>query len=206
MADLLPSAFPPTGARFRKPYTEIEYRGKVYPIKDMVGGHNGIVAKACIASPPIYDAVRKRWVVPITNNLIDIDLADQPAAADAFEAGSPLRQLHIRNNEDVRYASSGLLVTATEDPDGPPAFPVDCEFQMYITVSIPRRPKLMNVKPFRLVARGLTSWPPPVGTVYDNIDGAELVPARLARLGRAIPPVARILAGDRTILTEVFAA
>jgi hypothetical protein len=205
MAELLPSSFSPTGARFQKPYTEIEYRGKLYPIKGMVGGHNGVVAQACQASAPVYDKERKTWVVPITNNLIDIDLAGQDRAASVFDAGSPLRQMKIVNNPDPGFASTGLLITSTRDESEPPAFPVDCEFQMFIRVTVPRRPALINIKPMRLIARGLQTWPPPVGTSYENMDGADLVPARLARLGAAMAPViARILPGDQTVLTEVF--
>lgn len=203
---LLPNSFAPSGALFKKPYTEIEYRGKLYPIKGMVGGHNGVVAQACVASPPIYDEERGRWVVPITNNLIDIDLADQPEAASVFDEGSPLRRMRIVNNPDPRFPSTGMLITSTTDPSASPAFPVDCEFKMFVRVTVPRRPALINIRPFRLVACGLSEWPPPIGTMYENLDGADLVPSRLASIGlRAGPVVARILPGDQTVLTDVFA-
>jgi hypothetical protein len=203
--DLLPEQFPPAGATFEKPYTEIEYDGEIYPVKGMVGGHNGRKAvEACIAHGARYDSVRERWVVPLDNNLISINLAEQPEVGQVFGSDSPLARMQMANHPSKKYRSSGLLISATEDPNQRPAFPVDCEFTVHLRVKVPGKPPLVNPVPFHLVAKGLTSWPPSVGTTYKNIDGAELYPDYIGPLRRAMKPVARILPGDETILTEII--
>lgn len=205
MGDLLPDTLPSAGAHFEKPYTEVEYDGVVYPVKGMVGGHNGKQAvEACIAHGARYDSVRGRWVVPLDNNLISINLAEQPEVGKVFGEGSPLAKLTMRNHPSRRYRSGGFLITSTEDPNGRPSFPVDCEFHVHLRVTVPGKWPLVNPTPFKLVATGLEQWPPPVRTVYRNVDGAELYPDYIGPLRRAMSPVARILPGDETILTEVF--
>jgi hypothetical protein len=205
MGEPLPDKLPSAGATFEKPYTEIEYNGKVYPVKGMVGGHNGLDAvEKCEAHGARYDSVRGRWVVPVDNNIISINLAEQPEVGKVFGDGSPLAQLQMRNHPSRRYRSGGFLITATEDPDGRPEFPVDCEFQVHLRITVPGKWPLVNPKPFRLIAKGLEEWPPTEGTVYDNPDGAEFYPDFIGPTRRFMRPVARILPGDETILTKVF--
>ena len=200
----IPSDFPPMGAMFTKPYMEFEYRGETYRIDNLVGGHNGAVATACITRPPVWDPERKRWVVPIVNNIIDIDLNRDRPSATSFASGSRFNRMRIVSHPSQRYVSTGLLISATDDPNIRPRFPVDCEFRMHVRVSVPGRPKLFNPKPFRMVASNLTEWPPPVGTRYRNLDEVALVPERLPLVGRRMRPVATIRSGDEAILTEVF--
>jgi hypothetical protein len=206
LADPLPDSLPPAGATFEKPYTEVEYRGKVYPVKGMVGGHNGrSVVEACEAHPPRYDSIRGRWVVPLDNNLISINLAEQPEVGRVFGEGSPLARLRMANHPGRRFRSGGLLVTNTTDPNERPAFPVDCEFEVYLRIRVPGKWPLVNPRPLRLLATELSQWPPPVGTVYRNLDGADFYPDWVGPLRRFMKkPIVRILPGDETILTEVF--
>ncbi len=205
-AEVLPDAFPPMGAMFEKPYMEFEFQGELHRIDHLVGGHNGVVAQACIASPPEWDEEKQRWVIPIVNNLIDIDLRTQTPVTATFAEGSRLSTMRILSNPRKRYQSTGTLVTSGTDRDLPPTFPVDCEFRMHIRVKVDGRPALYNPKPFRMVANGLEQWPPPVGTRYRNLDEVALYPEYVPLYAQLFSPVVRILPGDEAVLTDVFVA
>lgn len=212
----LPSSFPLMGAKFEKPYMEFEYNGKLYRVENLKGGHNGkaeplttdndddMAARACQTRPPVWDEERKRWVVPIENSIIDIDLADQDVLVSNIEAGSPLRRMHIYGESKGRKATAGYLLASGQSREDAPKYPVDCEFTVFIRVDVPGLGSLRNTKAFRLVARDLDVWPPRPGTTYTNLDDVELFPTWLPFADRLISPVARILGGDETILTEVF--
>lgn len=203
--DYLPDTFVPMGAEFVKPYMEFEFEGQIHRLENLAGGHNGRVAAACQASPPQFDSEKNRWVVKIENNLIDIDLGNQPAVAAAIpESKSFLRSMSIINNPRRSFVSTGLLVSASASPDERPRFPVDCTFEMHIRVNVPGKPSLINVKPFQLSARNIDQWPPPVGTVYRHDDAIELYPEWVPFSEFLMKPVVRILPGDETIITDVF--
>lgn len=205
--DPLPSTFPSMGALFKKPYMEFEFEGKMYRLEALAGGHNGRVAQACQSNAPVYDTELKRWVVRVENNLIDIDLSSQPEVAAAIaEEHAPLRKMTVLSSTRNSYKSTGLLVTETSSPDEQPKFPVDCIFNMHIRVKVPGRPALINVQPFQLRANGLEQWPPPVGTTYRHEDTVDLFPEWLPFAERFMQPIARIMPGDETVLTEVFPA
>ncbi len=202
--DPIPSSFPTMGAFFQKPYMEIEYQGQLYRLEKLVGGHNGVVAAACKATPPRFDPEKGRWVVDVQNNIIDIDLRNQPNAIRPLDFPGHLQSLRIISNPRRSWASKGLLVSETTDPQSAPHFPVDSEFQMHIRVTVPGSGTAINVKPFRLLARGVMAWPPPVGTEYENLDDVELFPEWVPLSHRVMKPVARIRRGDKAVLTEVF--
>jgi hypothetical protein len=204
MADQLPTRFPPMGALFMKPYMEFEFEGKVHRLETLKGGHNGRVARACQSSPPEFDEARQRWVVRITNNIIDIDLAEQPEIVESARLPHRLAGMHIFNNPRRSYASQGLLISVTDRKDANPEFPVDCEFRMHIRVRIPGRPTVVNPTPFRMVAKDLYAWPPSVGTIYTNLDDVDLYPEWVPFGRTFLRPVARIRAGDEAHLTDVF--
>lgn len=199
----VPKAFPKMGALFEKPYTEFEFDGKMYKVGPTVGGHNGVGQQACIAHPPHYDPERGRWVVEVDNNLIHIDYADQPEPMKAFGEESPLTKLVIQNDPDPKRKSGGLLITGTTDSDADPEYPVDCEFEMHLRAEAPGLPPLITREPLSLIAKDLEEWPPPVGTAYENTSGADFVLEDSA--SGYEQPIARILPGDSTILTKVFA-
>ena len=206
MADnTLPSSFPPMGAEFKKPYMEFEYEGKMYKVEELSGGHNGRVASACQASPPHWDEEKQRWVVDVTNNLIDIDLSNQPHTFTAFdEKTSAFQKLKIINNPRHSYKSTGQIISVTNSKDEPPTFPVDCVFNMHIRASIPGKPSLITVKPFQLYANKLETWPPPVGTVYNHDDDIELYPEWVPFSEKLMKPIVTIKSGDKTIITKVL--
>lgn len=188
---------------------EFEYEGQIYRMGELKGGHNGrgtagAAVAACQQRPPQWDEVRQRWVVPIMNNMINIDLSSQPEAARAFPSVSPLRSMSIINNPRRSYSSIGHLISVTNTPSEPPRFPVDCVFRMYIRVKVPGKGSVINVRPFELVAKGLTTWPPPVGTIYTHEDVVELYPEWIPFGHRLMNPIVRIFSGDETILTNVF--
>lgn len=191
------------GAHFEKPYTEFEYDGQIYRVGPTVGGHNGRGVEACISHGATYDSVRGRWVVHVDNNLIHINYASQSAPRETFGEDSPLAKLLIQNNPDPERPSGGTLITATTDPEGPPEYPVDSEFLMMLRAEAPGLPALVTREPLRLVAEGLEQWPPPVGTAYENVSGADFYLE--GPESEEDQPIARILPGDSTILTEVFA-
>jgi hypothetical protein len=197
----IPEEFPEMGAVFEKPYTEFEFNGKIYKVGPTVGGHNGVGPHACQSHPPSYDPVRGRWVVHVDNNLIHIDYTHQQAPRETFGEDSPFTKLVIRNDPDPERPSGGMLISVTEDPDVAPEFPVDCEFSMHLRAELPDLPPLVTREPLRLRAEGLEQWPPPAGTVYANVNGAEFFLADAADEDEAL---ARILPGDSTILTRIF--
>ena len=198
----IPNEFPDMGALFEKPYTEFEFDGKIYKVGPTVGGHNGVGPQACQAHPPSYDSVRGRWVVHVDNNLIHIDYSGQDEPRIVFGDDSPFTQLVIQNNPDPAFRSGGILVTETTSADAEPEYPVDCEFTMHLKATVPGVPSLVTREPLRLIANGLEEWPPPVGTVYKNQSGAEFFLEGPA--AESDQPMARILPGDSTVLTEVF--
>jgi len=154
MADnLLPDNFPSMGAEFSKPYMEFEYEGKMYKIDELAGGHNGKAASACQSSQPYWNEERQRWIVDVTNNLINIDLSSQPHTFKAFDKTMrSFQRLKIKNNPRYSYKSTGQVISVTNSKDERPKFPVDCIFNMHIRASIPGRPSLITVKPFQLYA------------------------------------------------------
>jgi hypothetical protein len=205
MADELPATFPPMAATFRKPYMEFEFEGTMYRLEDLKGGHNGRVAGACVSSRPQFDPAKGRWVVVLENNLINIDLAEHPSAAEAFpDEKAFLRETRIVSNPRSSKRSLGYLLSATTNPNETPRFPADCEFSMYIRISAPGKGTLINTAPFALRANGLEAWPPPVGTVYTHDDTIELYPEWVPFGDRFLKPSARIPPGDETIITESF--
>lgn len=205
MADPLPESFPPMGAEFKKPYMEFEYDGQIYKMTDLQGGHNGSVAEGCIAHPPEYDPEKGRWVVKVQNNLIDIDLGAHPAMEALFsEKTKFLSKARIFSNPRRSFASIGYLLTTNTSPQDKPTFPIDCVFLMHIRISVPGKPSLINVKPFELTAKNLTTWPPPVGTVYEHNDTVELYPEWIPFGHVFMKPIVKIPPGDKTILTKVF--
>jgi len=205
MADTLPNSFPPMGAEFKKPYMEFEYQGKMYKVEELAGGHNGIVASACQASAPHWDEEKQRWVVDVTNNLIDIDLSNQPHTFSAFdEKTSSFQKLKIKNNPRHSYKSTGQVISVTNSKDELPTFPVDCVFNMHIRASIPGKPSLITIKPFQLYANKLETWPPPVGTVYSHDEDIELYPEWLPFSEKLMKPIVTIKSGDKTIITKVI--
>jgi hypothetical protein len=191
------------GALFEKPYTEFEFNGQIYKVGPTVGGHNGVGQQACIAHPPSYDPAKGRWVVHVDNNLIHIDYSDQTEPRATFGADSPFTKLVIQNNPDPARPSGGILITQSTDADADPEYPVDCEFTMQLRAEVPGLPPLVTRAPLRLFAGGLQEWPPPVGTAYANTSGADFYLEESAAEGDQ--PMARILPGDSTILTQVFA-
>ncbi len=197
----IPDEFPDMGALFKKPYTEFEFGGRVYKVHETVGGHNGVAQKACMANPPTYDPERGRWVVHVTNNLIHIDYSTQRAMADAVGGDSPLANLVIENDPDPSRPSGGVLVSETSDPERPPEYPVDCIFEMHLRATAPGLPVLVTREPLELFADALMEWPPPVGTAYENRSGADFY---LRDAPDDAEPIARILPGDSTVLTDVF--
>lgn len=209
--DVLPNSFPPMGAEFEKPYMEFEYNGKMYRLDQLKGGHNKPKVTdpvmACKTSPPVWDPVKKRWVVTLENNMIDIDVGAQPDASRALpEELSALKRMHIFNSPRRSRRSYGYLYPASSTADEPPKFPVDCEFHMFIRVAVPGRPSLANVTPFKLEAKALSEWPPKVGTVYTHDDEVALYPEWLPFARTLMKPLVRIPSGDETILTEIYLA
>ena len=205
--DPLPTSFPPMGAEFVKPYMEFEFKGELHRVDALVGGHNGSVASACQARPPVFDAERQRWVVPIENNLIDIDLGSQPEVAKSIpDHRSELRSLRVINNPRRSFRSTGMLLTDARTLTEQPRYPVDCIFNMHIRVRVTGKPSLITVRPFQLIAVNLEQWPPPVGTVYRHDDVVDLFPEWVPFSERFMSPIVKILAGDETILTKVFEA
>jgi hypothetical protein len=208
----LPDTFPPMGATFEKPYMEFEYDGRVYNVGVLVGGHNGRrsvedddptdpAVRACIAHPPVYDSVKGRWVVHVENNLVHINFGEQtPDSLSALEPDSPIRNAIIAPNPTRQ--STGTLVTDTTDPNALPDYPIDCEFEIYLQVTAPGLPPLVNREPLRLLSRGLEQWPPAVGTAYENPDGVSFFLQGSSE--ESDEPIVRILPGDTTVLTEVF--
>jgi hypothetical protein len=201
---------PSSGALFEKPYMEFEYKGKMYRLEDIKGGHNGAVAEnahvamACEKSPPVWDEDRGVWVVPVENHIIDIDLSGQRDLKGNLEADSPLWGLKIKSSQNRRKPTNGLLISSGTDKTDGPVFPIDCEFRIHIEAKIPGAPTLTNSKPFRLRATGLETWPPDAGTTYENLDDIELYPKFVPFADRLMKPVVRIPKGDKTVLTEVF--
>lgn len=202
----LPDSFPPMGAQFEKPYMEFEYNGQMYTLSELKGGHNGrsAVVKACETKGAHWDEERQKWVVPVENNMIEIDLSEQPeASAEIPEKDAFLRNMKIRNSERRSKKSSGTLLASGNLESGP-QYPVDCAFHMVVRVKAPGKPALINPVPFKLEAKGLHEWPPSVGTVYTHDDTVELFPEWLPFAKHFMRPIARIMPGDETILTEVF--
>jgi hypothetical protein len=188
---------------------EFEYRGEVFRLENLRGGHNGrdpntmVIVEKCANSPPQWDEERQRWVIPLTNNMINIDLSSQEGVTESFALNSPLRAMSIISNPRNRYKSTGNLISATTSREESPRYPVDCVFNMHIRVRVPGGGTLINVRPFQLVANGLTSWPPPVGTVYTHEDTVELFPEWVPFGEQLLSPIAKILPGDETIITNV---
>jgi hypothetical protein len=207
--NVIPENLPSAAAEFEKPYMEFEYRREVFRLENLRGGHNGrdpdtmTIVEKCANSPPQWDEERQRWVIPLTNNMINIDLSSQEDATERFALNSPLRAMSIISNPRNRYKSTGNLVSAPTSREEPPRYPIDCVFNMHIRVRVPGRGSLINVRPFQLVANGLTGWPPPVGTVYTHEDTVELFPEWVPFGERLLSPVARILPGDETIIINI---
>lgn len=207
--EALPGAFPQMGAEFEKPYMEFEYNGKMYRMDQLKGGHNKPTqpVRACKSSPPKWDPEKKRWVVTLDNNMIDIDLGEQPEATRALpENLGWLKRMHIHNSPRRSRRSIGYLYPTSGSPDEPPTFPVDCEFHMFIRVDVPGRPSLANTTPFKLEAKGLDTWPPQVGTVYTHDDDVDLYPEWVPFARTLMKPMVRIPPGDETILTSTYEA
>eukprot|EP01025_Chloroclados_australasicus_P013416 TRINITY_DN16323_c0_g1_i2.p1 TRINITY_DN16323_c0_g1~~TRINITY_DN16323_c0_g1_i2.p1 ORF type:complete len:225 (-),score=23.93 TRINITY_DN16323_c0_g1_i2:170-844(-) len=216
-AQKLPEQIPSMGAELVKPYMEFEYRGKLYRLENLKGGHNSPkpnpdrreqpgdddVVKACIANPPQWDEEQQRWIIPLENNLIEFDLSQQPEVAMSLPENSGLRSMKIRNNPSTRRRTSGYLVASGSKSDGP-SYPVDSVFEVFIQVNAPGLPSLSNRAPFRIVANKLSQWPPEPGTVYDNLDDVRLYPDIVPFADKLMRPVVTILKGDQTVLSEVF--
>lgn len=203
MSEEFPTPVANSGALFRKPYMEFEYAGEVHRLENIRGGHNGATAQACIAHPPVWDEKKERWVVPLENNIIEIDLSDQEEMISSILPGSPLGKLKIASAKSEKL-TKGMLITSGEEKSKGPKFPVDCMFEVFITAKIPWRPQLRNVRPFRLLAENIEQWPPMAGTTYKNLDDVELYPAFLSFAEKVMKPIVRIPKGDETILEEVF--
>jgi len=199
----LPATFPPAAAEFHKPYMEFEYEGKVYRVENVDGGHNGRVAEGCKANPPEWDETKQRWVVPVENHVIDIDFSQHPHFAAALAGLPAFMKLRITSNPRSSRKSVGQLITAGNRAEAP-RYPIDCVFNMYVRAVLPGKWPVINVRPFRLVARGLTQWPPPVGTTYINEDPVELFPEWIPFAEKLLKPIVTIRPGDHTILTRVF--
>ncbi len=207
MANLkkLPESFPPMGAEFKKPYMEFEFEGVTYKLEELKGGHNGKAAKACQAEGATWDEARQKWIVKVDNNLIDIELKNQPTATvNIPDSKSFLREIDIKSSPRRSKRSIGYLIVKDSHKDAAPTFPVDCEFYMHIQVKVPGKPSLTNPKPFKLVAKDLEDWPPPIDTVYTHDDTVELYPEWVPFADKLMKPVVKILPGDETIITEVF--
>lgn len=203
--EALPSEFPPMGADFEKPYMEFEYEGEIYKLKELKGGHNGSsVAKACKTHGAQWDDEKQRWIVKVENNLIDIDLTNQPEASKEIpESKAFLKSLVIVSSPRRSKKSIGYLY-ASGAKEEPPRYPIDCEFHMHIRVKVPGKPTLHNPKPFKLEAKGLTAWPPSIGTIYLHEDEVELYPEWVPFAKHLMKPIVTILSGDETIITDVY--
>jgi len=183
---------------------EFEFDGRVYRLEDLKGGHNGRVAAACASSPPAWDARLGRWVVHVTNNIIDIDLGEHPAAWRVPPPREEFRAIRISGSLRQRYRSTGILVTDARRQEEQPRFPVQSAFFMHVRVTLPGMGTAINTEPFRMVATNVMEWPPPVGTVYENLDDVELYPEWLPFGSRVRGSVARIRKGDTAIISDVF--
>ena len=200
-----PDEIPPMGAEFEKPYMEFEYDGEIYRLEELRGGHNGSgAARACKSQGAKWDESKQRWVVAVENNMIEIDLSDQPEASRSIgKRHNFLKRTHISNNPRRSKTSTGYLLPAGTKESGP-RYPVDCEFYMFLRVRVPGKPDLMNPIPFKLEAKGLDEWPPKEGTAYKHEDNIELYPEWLPFGKILMRPVATIPSGDETVLTRVF--
>ncbi|WP_424982775.1 hypothetical protein [Maritalea sp. S77] len=206
---ILVKEIPSIGAFFEKPYMEFEYKGEMYRLEELSGGHNGSstpheAAVGCDVNHPVWDEERGVWVIPLENHVINIDISVQKSLKSNLPDSSPFREMKISSPRQGNRVTKGLLISSGRNKDGGPVFPVDCEFQAFIDVKVPNRPLLRNVKPFRLLARGLDQWPPLAGTTYENLDDVELFPALVPFADRIMKPLVRIPKGDKTVLTEVF--
>ena len=179
------------GAELNKPYTEIEYMGQIYTLENLSGGHNGKnpllspVVAACRTNPPVFDPTTGRWRVPINNNFIQF-------SAD----NTPLGRIRIgaQNGECDGYLEFLNPVTSMNDLD----FPVRSVFTFNLSVELlDLGVTLSSRSPVTVTAENLTSWPPPVGTVYSQKENVDLV----AEPGG---PTIATLRPDTTVITNVF--
>lgn len=179
------------GADLLKPYTEIEYMGVIYPLVELKGGHNGssptitsVVAK-CRTNPPVFDPGSGLWRVPVTNSLVQFSADDSPFGRIRIGA------LDGETEGYLEFPPGSGPVEALD-------FPVRSAFTFRVAVELPDLGlSFFSEQPVTVTADNLSSWPPPVGTVYVQNQVVDLV----AVTGG--PTVAR-LRPDTTIITGVF--
>jgi len=152
LPSMLPLKTTEMKATINKPYTAFVLNGKLYDVKNLVGGHNGVTAAACKASPPVYNESTQQWEVKLHNNLID------------FEFPTPLGSAHVTSIPMSGSAGQeGLVVSRNKDV---PTFPADNTFTVQLKATLPAGLVARTREPLVLRAENLNSWPPPAGTRY----------------------------------------
>ncbi|WP_287730779.1 PEP-CTERM sorting domain-containing protein [Microcystis sp. M090S1] len=190
-------------AELEKPYTEIEYMGVVYPIVALRGGHRGTsgrdisttatsptpgeVVAACQTNAPVYDPIEDKWTVPVTNSLIEF-------STDTSLLGS----LNIRSVPDTvnGYLEFVNNPSSIQDLD----FPVNSIFTFQIELELPDLGlTLFSTKEVTVTANNLTSWPPPVGTIYYQNEFIDLVAKENGSTIATLRPDTTVVTSTETI-------
>jgi hypothetical protein len=179
------------GAELNKPYTEIEFMGKIYSLKDLRGGHNGRnpdispIVKACQTNSPVFDPATGLWRVPVTNNFIQLSADNTPLGR--IRMGAP-------NGECEGYLEPMTPATHVEDMD----FPVRSVFTFDLAVELLDLGVTLYSRDYVTVtADNVWSWPPPVGTVYSQKEYIELVTEPGG-------PTVATLRPDTTVITMIL--
>jgi hypothetical protein len=140
-------------ATLNKPYSTFEFEGQTFSLENLSGGHNGRVALACKASPPVFNPERGVWEIKLSNNLIHFDV---PTPAGLVQITSI--PLEGSGSEGVFRSRDGRL----------PAFPAESLFEVQLKAQLPDGRILTTRQPLELKATNIASWPPPPGTAYRN--------------------------------------
>ena len=200
IADLVPIAI-----QFVKPLMTFKYKGGTYVLKNIEGRSTERTELMRMLSKPVWDEVLNRWEILLSCNIVDMDLSNQFQSFSALDRDTYLFQhLHVVSSPRRSFSSIAQLIPHKNIKSQAPSFPADLYLYMYFRSIIPGKLNLINTEPGIFVARNLTSWPPPIGTVFIQENDILLYPEYIPFIENLMDPVVIIKGGDSTIITDIY--